>query len=121
MLPEKKLIQKNKNQSKDIEYIQKVSLNPCEQLKRKKRIKQEPEIQYLKTVLQHPRDRFRRRINNKPTHTICDEEFLKEFRYFNRKLKVSKTDKLKRREAIIYKSVKQIPSDNDKWYFKQRF
>ena len=46
ILPEKKLILKNKNKSKDIEYITKVSLHPREGLKRKKIIKQEPEIQY---------------------------------------------------------------------------
>ena len=44
------LIQKNKNQRKDIEYINKVPLHPRERLKRKKIIKQEPEIQYIKTV-----------------------------------------------------------------------
>ena len=26
--------------------------------------------------------------------------------------------KIKRREAIMYKTAKQIPSDNDKWYVK---
>ena len=46
ILPEKKLILKNKNKSKDIEYITKVSLHLREGLKRKKIIKQEPEIQY---------------------------------------------------------------------------
>ena len=49
MLPRKKLIQKTKNYSKDIEYIYKVPQHPRECLKRKKRIKQEPEIQYIKT------------------------------------------------------------------------
>ena len=49
---------------------------------------------------------------------ICDEEFLKEFPYFNKKIKVNETDKIKRQEAIIYKIVKQIPSDNDKWCVK---
>ena len=33
-------------------------------------------------------------------------------------MKLNKTDKIKRRDAIIYKIVKQIPSDNDKWYVK---
>ena len=42
--------------------------------------------------------------------------FLKEFPYFHRKIKVNETDKMKRREAIIYKIVKHIPSDIDKWY-----
>ena len=52
---------------------------------------------------------------NKPANIICDEEVLKKFPYFNRKVKVNETDKIKRQEAIIYKTVKQIPSDNDKW------
>ena len=49
---------------------------------------------------------------------ICDKGLLKEFPCFHRKIKVNETDKLKRREAIIYKIVKQIPSDNDKYYVK---
>ena len=49
-----------------------------------------------------------RRLKNKPANIICDEEFLKEFPYFNRKIKVNETEKIKRLEAIIY------PSDNDK-------
>ena len=43
---------------------------------------------------------------------MCDEEFLKELPYFNRK--ISEIDKVKRRKTIIYKFVRQIPSDNDK-------
>ena len=46
------------------------------------------------------------------------KNFLKEFPYFNRTIKVNETDKIKRRETIIYKIVKQIPSDNDKCYVK---
>ena len=34
--------------------------------------------------------------------------------YYNRKIKVDETDKIKRREPIGYKSAKQIPSDHDK-------
>ena len=56
ILPQKKLIQKNKNQSKGYEYIKKFPLHPRERLKNKKRIKQEPEILYVKTVLQDLRD-----------------------------------------------------------------
>ena len=59
-----------------------------------------------------------RRLKKKPANIISDKEFLKEFPYFNRKIKVNETDKIKRQEAIIYKIVKQIPSDNDKWYVK---
>ena len=59
-----------------------------------------------------------RRLKNKPANIICDKEFSKEFPYSNRKIEVNKIDKIKRREAIIYKIVKQIPSDNDKWFVK---
>ena len=59
-----------------------------------------------------------RRLKNKPANIICNEEFLKEFPYFNSKIKVNETDKIKRQEAIIYKIVQQISSDNDKWYIK---
>ena len=59
-----------------------------------------------------------RRLKNKPANIICDKEFSKEFPYSNRKIEVNKLDKIKRREAIIYKIVKQIPSDNDKWFVK---
>ena len=59
-----------------------------------------------------------RRLKNRPANIICYEEFLKEFPNFNRKIKVNEKDKIKRREAIIYKDVKQIPSDNDKYYVK---
>ena len=59
-----------------------------------------------------------RRVKNSPENIICDEEFLKEFTYFNRKIKIRETDKIKRQEVIIYVTVKQLPSDNDKWYVK---
>ena len=58
------------------------------------------------SVLQDLRDWLSRRLKSKPANIICDEEFLKEF------------PKIKRRKATIYKIVKQIISDNDKWYVK---
>ena len=75
-------------------------------------------MQYIKTLPQHPRDWLRGRLKNRPANIICNKELLKEISYFNRKIKVNKTDKIERREAIIYKIVKQIPSDNDKYYVK---
>ena len=96
----------------------KTSTTSSEHLKCKKKIKHEPEIQYVKTVPQHSRDQLSRRLKKKPANIICDKEFLKEFPYFNRKIKVNEIDKIERREAITCKIVKQIPSDNDKWYVK---
>ena len=57
-----------------------------------------------------------KRLKNKTANIICDEEFLKEFPHFNKKIKVNQTDKIKKREATMYKIVKQVPSDNDKSY-----
>ena len=37
-----------------------------------------------------------RRLKNKPANITCDEEFLKEFPYFNRTIQVNETDKIKR-------------------------
>ena len=81
--------------------FKKFPLYPRELLKRKKRIKQESEIQFLKTLTQYPRDQLSRRLKKKPGNLICDEEFLKKFPYFNRKIKVNQTDKIKRRDTII--------------------
>ena len=59
-----------------------------------------------------------KRLKNKPANIVCDEEFLKEFPCFNRKIRVNEIDKIKRREAITYKIPEQIPSDNDTYYVK---
>lgn len=46
---------------------------------------------------------------------IASEEFLIEVPDFNVKIKVNERDKVKRREEIFDKIIKQIP-DNDKYY-----
>ena len=33
---------------------------------------------------------------------------------------VNETDKLKKREAIIYEIIKQLPADNDKYFVESR-
>ena len=49
----KKLIQRSKNQGKEIEDIKKVPVHPCERLKRKNRLKEKPELKYLKMPWYH--------------------------------------------------------------------
>ena len=49
---------------------------------------------------------------------MCDEEFLKEFPYFDKKLRVNETNKVKRREAILGKILKQMGPENEKYYVK---
>ena len=45
---------------------------------------------------------------------MCDE--VKEFPYLNKKVRVNETDKIKQREAIFDKTLKQMGSENDKYY-----
>ena len=87
-------------------------------MKCKNRLKDEPELKYLKTVPSHPRDRLSRQFKNAPGNVVCDEEFLKEFPYFNKKIRVNEMDKIKRREAIFDKILKQMGPENDKYYVK---
>ena len=117
-ITEKKLIQRSKNQSKEIEYIKKVLLHPRERLKCKNRLKDEPKLKYLKTVTSHPRYRLSRRLKNAPANTMCNEKFLKEFPYFNKKIRVNERNKIKQREAIFDKILKQMRPENDKYYAK---
>ena len=75
MLPKKKLIQRGKNQRKKIEYIKKVPLHhPRERLKYKNRLKDKPELKYLKTVPSHPRDCLCRQL--KTLQTLCAMKIL---------------------------------------------
>ena len=87
-------------------------------MKGNNRLKDEAELKYLKTVQSHSRDHLSRRVKNASANIVCDEEFLKEFAYFNKKIRVNETDKTKRREAIFDKILKQMGPENDKYYVK---
>ena len=87
-------------------------------MKCKNRLKDEPELKYLTTVPSHPRDHLSRQLKNAPANIVCDEKLLKEFPYFNKKIKVNETDKIKQREAIFDKILKQMGPENDKYYVK---
>ena len=91
----KELIQRSNNQSKEIEYIKKVSLHALEHLKCKNMLKDEPELKDLKTVPSHPRYHLSRRLKYAPANIMCNQEFLKEFPYFIKKVRVNETDKIK--------------------------
>ena len=41
---------------------------------------------------------------------------MKEFSYFNKKIRVNETDKIKRREAIFDEILRQMGAENDKYY-----
>ena len=97
--------------------------------------KKEAEVEFIKQGPLHPRERYKRRQKQlkleyeanqekfkkrEPSYLkwpkiVCDEEFLKEVPEFNFKIKVYERDKVKRREEIFDKIIKQIP-DNDKYY-----
>ena len=58
----------------------------------------------------------KRKVLTIPDITILDKYLLKEVPYFNDTIVVNETDKLKKREAIIYEIIKQLPADNDKYF-----
>ena len=98
--------------------LKKLPFHPCERLKRKNRLKDKLELKYFKTVPSHLRDPLSKQLKKAPTNIVCDEEFLKEFLYFNKKIRVNETDKIKRRETIFDKILKQIGHKNVKYYVK---
>ena len=87
-------------------------------MKLKNRLKDEPELKYLRTVQSHPRDCLSRRLKNAPVNIVRDEGFLKEFPYFNKKIRINEMVKIKRRKAIFDKILKQMGPENDKYYVK---
>ena len=76
-------------------------MHPRERLKQKKKLKKNPEVEYVKTVPIHPRNRLSRKIINAPTNIFVDKQVLKDLPYFNTKIKVDETDKNNRREAVF--------------------
>ena len=91
----------------------------------KRRRNNEDDIDFEKIVLpskrQNEDDEFIKRVlkRQEPSYLkwpkiVCDEEFLKELPEFNFRIKVNERDKVKRREEIFDKIIKQI-QDNDKY------
>ena len=68
----------------------------------------------MKTVSSYPRDCLSRWLKNVPANIVCDE--VKEFPYLNKKVRVNETGKIKQREAIFDKILKQMGPENDKYY-----
>ena len=64
----------------------------------------------------HPRDRMKRILRNTPVNISADADVLKELPYFNAKIKVDELNKKKRRDVIMDKVIKQLPSNNDIYY-----
>ena len=57
-------------------------------------------------------------LRNQPVNTEVDTDVLKEFPYFNAKIKVGELNKIKRREVIFDKIVRQLPPNNDVYYIE---
>ena len=55
-----------------------------------------------------------------PDIKTLDEDLLKEVPYFNSTIVADETVKLKKREAIIYETIKQLPADNDKYFVEYK-
>ena len=65
----------------------------------------------------HPRDRLEEALRKNPKNSV-DKEVLKDWPYFNTKIKVDETNKLRRKEAIFDLIINQLPPNNDTYYIK---
>ena len=57
-------------------------------------------------------------LRNRPVNIMVDADVLKDLYYFNTKIKVGEVNKIKRREAIMDKIIKQLPTNNDTCYIE---
>lgn len=51
------------------------------------------EVQYIKQIPSHPRNRMRRTIRNTPAKILVDRQVLEVIPYFNANIKVNETEK----------------------------
>lgn len=93
-------------------------MHPRDTLKRKKQLKKEPEVEYVKTVPVHSRDRVSRKNRNVPAKIFVQNQVLKDLPYFNIKIKVNEVVKNKRREDVFDKIIKQLPPNNDEYFIQ---
>ena len=66
----------------------------------------------------HPRERLQRALTKKTPKTSVDKEVLKDLPYFNTKIKIDETNKLRRKEGIFDQIINQLPPNNDTYYIK---
>ena len=66
----------------------------------------------------HPRDRLQRALRKKTPKISVDKEVFKDLPYFNTKIKVNETNKLRRKEAIFDQIINQLPPNNNKYHNK---
>ena len=78
-------------------------MHPRERLKRKNQLKKDPKVEYVKTVLVHPRDKLSRKIRNAPAKIFVDERVLKELPYFNTKIKIMRQIEIKEERLDLIK------------------
>ena len=90
---------------------------PRDRLRRKIRNRNR-EVPYIKTNPAHPRCGIDRILRNRLANIMVDADVLKDFPYFNAKIKVGEVTKFKRREAIMDKINKQLPPNNDTYYIE---
>ena len=66
----------------------------------------------------HPRNRLQRALRKKTPKISVDKEMLEDLPYFNTKIKVDETNKLRRKEAIFDQIINQLPPNNDTYCIK---
>ena len=132
-------IKKEKEKNKpEVEWIRTIIGNKNPKFKKEdnqpKFQEPNPDVQYIKTIkgkekkplkyekfaLKKDNDNNKKKVLTIPDTKILDKDLLKEVPYFNDTIVVDETDKLKKREAIIYEIIKQLPADNDKYFVEYK-
>ena len=92
-------------------------VHPRERLQRVLKQKTD-EVKITKVQPMHPRERLQRALSKKTPKISVDKEVLEDLPYFNTKIKVDETNKLRRKEAIFDQIINQLPPNNDTYYIK---
>ena len=101
----------------EVEITKVQPVHPRQRLQRTLKQKTD-EVKITKVKPRHPRERLQRALRKKNQKISVDKEVLQDLPYFNTKIKVNETNKLRRKEAIFNQIINQLPPNNDTYYIK---
>ena len=115
-----KRITKNIQKDEEVRFTKQLPVYPRIRFQRELRKihNDNDDVQITEVVPSHPRNRFQRAIRNTPAKISVDKNVLEDLPYFNANIKVNETNKIRRKEAIFDKIIKQLPPNNDRYYVK---
>ena len=120
---------KKHNKPYDVQATKITPVHPRERLKRKLEQKAkegellvalDDEVKITKVQPLHSRERLQRALRRKTPKILVDKEVLEDLPYFNTKIKIDETNKLRRKKAIFDQIINQLPPNNDTYYIKHK-